>query len=91
MISSGSGLLPGGAQRTADSMYASVSRKPSFLWREGGEIGKAGAVKRRHEKVAGAARAVTREHAPRPIGAVGGGCQADEQQPRLGIAKAGHR
>src|SRR5205823_13151070 len=39
-ISSGVGLLSGGAQRTAERMYASVRRRPSPAWRAVGMLAK---------------------------------------------------
>ena len=90
MISSGSGLLSGGAHRTAAAMYASVSRRPSSDACGGGEIGEACSMKRRHEEVAGAAGAVAGEHAARAVGAVRGGREAEQQEPRGRIAEAGH-
>ena len=91
MISSGSGLLSGGAQRTAAAMYASVSRRPSSGACGRGEVGEAGSMERGHEEVAGPARAVAGEHAARAVGAVRGGCEAKQQEPRGRIAEAGHR
>ena len=55
------------------------------------DVGEAGAMQRRHQEVAGAADAVAGEHAAGAVGAVRRGRQADEQQPRVGIAEARHR
>ena len=51
-------------------------------------VGEAGPVKRRVEPVAGA---VAGEHAAGAVGAVGGGGEADDQDPRRGVAEAADR
>ena len=55
------------------------------------DVREAGALERRHQEVAGCADAVAGEHAAGPIGAVGGGRQAQDQDARLRIAKARDR
>ena len=55
------------------------------------DVREAGAMERAHQKVARSADAVAGEHAPGAVRPVRGGRQADEQQPRAGIAEAGDR
>ena len=90
-ISSGVGLLSGGAQRTAAAMNASVSVSPSSGSLRRRDVGEAGAVQRGHQEVARAADAVAGEDAAGAVGAVRGRRQADDQQPRARIAEARHR
>ena len=81
-ISSGVGLLSGGAHRTAAAMNASLKRQAVVRMLRGRDVGEAGAMERGHQEVARAADAVAGEHAAGPVGAVGGRRQADDQQPR---------
>ena len=81
-ISSGVGLLSGGAQRTAAAMKTSRSCDPSSTRWRGRDIGEAGAVQRRHQKVAGAADAVAGEDPAGAVGAVRRRRETDEQQAR---------
>src|SRR5262249_24019185 len=55
------------------------------------DVGEASFIQRGHEEIAGAARTVPRKEAPRAVGTVRRGREADDQQPRTRIAKAGHR
>ena len=56
-----------------------------------GDVGEAGALERRHQEIARRADAVAGEDPAGPIGAVRGGCQAQDQDAGLGIPEAGHR
>ena len=55
------------------------------------DVREARAMECRHEKVAGAADPIAREHPSGAIGAVGGRCEADDAQAGVRIAEAGHR
>ena len=78
-FSLGSGLLAGGAQRTAAVMKQSRSSSPSSSATRLRLVGVAGAVQRRVQEVTGA---VAGEHAPGAVGAVRGGRQAEHEHPR---------
>ena len=56
-----------------------------------GNAGKAVRVHGAHQEVAGAERTVAGEDAARAVGAVRGGREAEDEHPRLRVAKAGHR
>ena len=91
MISSGTGLLSGGAQRTAIDDVRVIKSEAVVDVTRRGDVGEARAMQRRHQEVAGAAVAIAGEHAAGAIGAMRRGREADEQQTRRRIAEAGHR
>ena len=89
-ISSGSGLLSGGAQRTAAAIYTSRNRKPSSDALRGGDVRETGAMERAIRKSPDAPIAVAGEHAAGAIGAVRGRREAENQDACPRIAEAGH-
>ena len=86
--SAGAGRLPGGTQRTALLTKAPVQREPVAAGARRRRRGQPGPVERRVEEVA---RAVAGEHAAGPVGAVGAGGQAEQDERRAGLAEARHR
>ena len=90
MISSGSGLLSGGAHRTAASDVRVMQRQAIVDVLRCRDAGEARAMQRRHQEVAGAARAVACEDTSRAVGAVCGWREPDEQQTRERVAEAGN-
>ena len=90
-ISSGVGLLSGGAQRAAAVMKTSCSVRPSCGWREVGMFAKPARCSAAIRKSPRAAGAVAGEHAAGAVGAVRGRRQRDQQHPRVGIAEARDR
>ena len=68
-----------------------VERQPVVDALRRGNVREAGAVERPHQEVAGAERAIAGENPARPVGAVRGGREAEDQQSRVRIAEAGHR
>ena len=83
-----SGLLSGGAHRTAAVTKAPVRSEPVAAGDAGRLAGVAGPVERPVEPVA---RTVAGEHPPGPVAAVGGRRQADHHEARRGVAETRHR
>ncbi len=54
------------------------------------DVCEAGTMERRHQKISGAAGAITGEHAACAIGAVSCGRETEDEHTRIGIAEAGH-
>ena len=87
-ISLGAGLLAGGAQRSAAVIHASVRRRPSSRCDRRRLVREAGGVERSKSQLP---LSVAREHAAGAIAAVRRRREADEQEPRAGIAEARQR
>ena len=77
----GWGAVGDGGDRGVDQL------QPVIAMLAGGLVGKAGFEQGAEEEIAGA---VAGEHPAGAVGAVGGGGQADEQQPRIGRAEIGN-
>ena len=82
------GLLSGGAHLTTAETYAPSRRSPSPASHARRLIRKPGPVHRRIEPVA---RAIPREHPPRPVRAMRRRRQPHHRDRRLGVAKPGQR
>ncbi len=88
-ISSGVGLLSGGAQRTAAAMNASRSVEAVVGSRDVGMFAKPVTMERRHQEIARAADAVAGEDPAGAVRAVRGRRQPDDEQPRAGSPNPG--
>src|ERR1041385_8598168 len=56
-----------------------------------GHVGEAGAMERRHQKIARAADTITSEHAAGAVGTMRRGRESYDQEARVGIAEARNR